>query len=157
VTVLPFDRAGVPTVYFASSAYMRQGGTPPGEGELRRYEAATACGVVEVSAATCATQTHPLADYMLQPPRDAGNGPSRTSTCRFLSPELELPALAASRLPPVTNAEAPHVAFVRTVLPGNDCAERTAVKLEVTDAKGQVKWSRAMPTEQDLGHCPGPP
>jgi hypothetical protein len=156
VTVLPFDRAGVPFVYFASSARGREGGPPPAEHELEHAEASRACGVVELTG--CEVQVRPLERFFLDPPRDLGAAVELSFTdCRYVSPAFEMPAVVASRPPPGAPDQFPRVTVVRTSLPATGCVHHAAVRLEATGATGQVAWSRTLPEETSAALCPGPP
>ncbi len=158
VTVLPFDRAGVPYAYFLSAARQREGGPPPTDSETRRFEAGRACGVVELSPASCSAEATRVQRFLMDPPRERGSIVETEPTdCRYLSPDLELPAVAASRPPAAAPERTPRLAVVRTEVPGAGCLRRATVRLDATDEKGALRWSHALPEDSSRGGCPGPP
>jgi hypothetical protein len=160
VAVTPFDRAGVPYVYFASSARPHVGGQNPGDHERQRVRAAISCGVVELELATCATRARPVEPFLLDPPRDFGAGGSIAPTdCEYLSPGQAMPAVAASQLPAASSAPWPRVSLVRTPLPvaAGECEQRTSVTLEVTHEGATKPWTHALPGESSRVGCGGPP
>jgi len=157
VSVVPFDRAGVPYVFFASRNAGRRGGPPPSPQEVRRSEAGNTCGVVQLSPTSCQATPVALRGLMLDPPRDGGAAVEIEPTdCRYLSPGFSMPAVVASSLPAISSLT-PRLKVVKTELPPDGCVRLLAVRLDATNERGSVLWSHALPEEWDRAGCPGPP
>jgi hypothetical protein len=155
VRLIPFDRSDVPHVYFASSAVY----PPQGHPSARRWSDAVTCGVLELNLNTCSTQVRPLQNFLLDPPRDFGStAPIEPDDCRYLMPDMAMPAVAASRIPAATATASPPLRLVRREVPNDSsCGRRNTVTLEAMDERSRVRWTHALPVEVSNAGCPPPP
>ncbi len=159
--VTPFARAGKAFVLWQSRATGRQGGPPPGEGELAREEAARSCGVVAVDPASCAATPRRIEEFFLSPPRREVARLASAGPCRYLSPGLDMPAVAASvARPPADAAGVEPTLHVVIGEPSSDvgpCLARVTATLEARSANGDVRWRHPLPERTAERPCPGPP
>ncbi|MEQ1567325.1 MAG: penicillin acylase family protein [Myxococcota bacterium] len=150
-----FDRGGAIHVAWQSSAVFPPSGVhDPRRDELRR--AANACGVVAV-APDCTVTAAPLSAFELDPPRDMGQGvpPTPAMVCGSLDPHRQLPAVAASAVPPYrAKPGEPTVEVVETRTDGGCAVE---VRRELTARGVDRSWTHPLGSITDAGGCPGPP
>lgn len=157
---LPFDRRGELFVYWRGSTSLRQGGPPHSGEELRRRAAAESCGIVSIDPSSCQIAPTALRPFLLDPPRERGAAvPIAADDCRYLTPELDMPSVAASRAPPSKPGMFPSIRVVTTAAPegrGN-CSTRVKKVIEAEDSSGARLWQSPLPDEIDGTRCPGPP
>lgn len=148
-----FDRAGQPYAWW-SSHYWYSGGTPPDEAHKARTVAAEACGVLKIDPRTCAASPQPLEDFVWDPPEGRRQQPGEPGYCQFLSPWMDLPAVAASApqssaasvlISPVSAG--PTLRVITSVAAPDGCVEVTHLTLEARDEAATVLWSHPL---QDL-------
>lgn len=161
VTFTPFARDGKVFVLWQSDPNMRRGGPPPGAEELARAEAARGCGVLAVDAARCATTPGRLEDFLLAPPRRAYAAVASAGRCRYLSPALDMPAVAASLARPRASGEGAgatlHVVIGELSPMHGPCGGPATATLEARSAKGEVVWRLPLADRIVERPCPGPP
>ena len=161
ISVLPFERGGRAHVFWRGQATRRQGGPPPGEEEQRRYAAGDSCGVVALDTGSCAITPVKVADLLLTPPRDKGSVvPLDPNDCRYLMPEREMPAVAASLAPTAARVNVnPIVDVVTETAPEADpsCVMIVQGVVEAHTAGGVRLWRALLSKWRDFTRCPPPP
>lgn len=156
--LLPFERGDEVFLMWRSEFVLGPRGVPlPDEDQLVR--AGLGCGVARVRP-ECTTTPLPLTDFLLSPPRDLGSLVKPTpGECRFFTPELELPSVAASRLPRFSAApDGLRLEAVSTRdRPDGTCVERVRASLEASGPDGERRWRYPLGEARDFGACAPPP
>ena len=158
VRLSTFERGPRTYLVWSSSVSFPPRGRPhPDEDAVAR--AALGCGVVSI-APDCRAEPAALADFLLSPPRDLGTiAEIQPGDCRFFTPELEMPAVAASQIPPYQKAPGePQLEIVetRTEEPSS-CRTLIERSLEAKDEQRSLLWRHPLAESVDLSRCPPPP